>query len=182
MEIRPERRGGLFTQILPVGSLSLHAAARSASQPTVTTPPTNHPTDLLGPAILTLVNGVGEPGQLVFPEHPEVEVAVSGALGIILVALEKEWVRMIGQPTRTRGWLNKQRLHRAYSNRIAHQVDADSIGKYAKRLIRDIAKAFRHLAVPPALLERDNNPRTCKGTHLVRDLIIEDLLLRKPSV
>ena len=141
----------------------------------MTTPRTKNPTGPPGPAILTLVNGVGEPGQLVFPEYPEVEVAVSGALGIILVALEREWVRMSGQPTRTRGWLNRQRLHQAYSKCIAHKVHPDSVGKYVKRLIREIGNAFRHLAVPPALLERDKNPRTRKGTHLVRVLIIEDL-------
>ena len=107
---------------------------------------------------------------------------MSGALGIILVALEREWVRMNGQPTSKRGWLNRQRLHQSYSKCIAHEVGPDSVNTYVKRLIREIAKAFRHLAVPPVLLERDANPRTRKGTHLVRDLIIEDFSPRRSPV
>jgi hypothetical protein len=135
----------------------------------------------LGPAVLTLVNGVGEPGTLVFPEHPDVEVAVSGALGIVLVALETEWWRMEGQPTSRRGWLNKQRLHEVYSRYIKHRVSPDAVGKYAKRVLYEIERAFGHLSGPPALLERDSNPRTRKGTHLVRDLLIEDLSGTGPS-
>ena len=130
--------------------------------------------------ILTLVNGLGQPGQLVFPEHPGVMVPVSGPRGIILFALEQEWVRMRGQPMEKRGWLNKQRLRQAYTKYIGHEVTPEAVGKSVKRLIEQIEDVFASLAVPPVLLERDNNPRTSKGTHLVRDLIIEDLTRMAP--
>lgn len=127
------------------------------------------------PAALVLLHGIGQPSQLEFPEHPEVVVQVPGALGIVLIVLELKWASMRGQATRNRGWLNKQGLHETYMKHVNHQVSALAVGKYSIRLITKIEAAFRGFDEPPILLERDGNPSTRRGTHLVRDLEIRNL-------
>ncbi|MHC4922161.1 MAG: hypothetical protein ACYTKC_21545, partial [Planctomycetota bacterium] len=105
---------------------------------------------LLRAARLTLYNGLGDRGGLVFLEHPDeiVELPATGAN--MVVVLQKAWARTPGVPTRDRGFLNRRRLHEEYTTDF-NIISVDSVSKYVPRLEASIERAFPHLDTPPAL-------------------------------
>ncbi len=120
--------------------------------------------------ILTIHNGEGDDGQIVFPQHPEIVVPLSATLANIVLLLQSAWDDNPGVIAGERGFQNGRRMHEEYILRF-NTVDRNTVGKYVLRLKDEIEKAFSHLQEPPILLERVHK----KGWHLVRAVKLVNL-------